>query len=823
MADRESFADIILPVPLKQDFTYRIPAYLVNDISPGKRVVVQFGVRKLITGIVREVHNRKPDRAEIRDIISILDETPVLTPKQINFWDWMADYYMCSTGEVLKSALPAGLKLESESYIIADNAFNLEDIGDKRLKALFSNILRNPGISVKEFLKIRENQNLLGSLRQLIDMGAIRLEEVLRERARIKRVLFVRLKKTQLTAKERDKILIDLSKAPKQSEAMQEIFRLSEIQEGVITRKEIPFTALTRKYGNTTVNSLINKNLIDRISREDLTYNYLTKELALPEKLSQLQQEVLDLINEKFVRKDVVLLHGVTSSGKTEIYIHLIKEVIERGQQVLYLLPEIALTVQIIKRLKRIFGDSTGIYHSRFSDPERIGIYKQTAGKDGKLLKVILGARSAIFLPFRNLGLVIIDEEHETSYKQFDPAPRYNARDAAIKLAMIHGAKVLLGTATPSIESYSNWLSGKYDKVELNERFGQIMLPEILVSDLREARKKRTMISVFSPLLITEIKNALNRGKQVILFQNRRGFSSFVECDECGWIPRCRTCDVSLTYHKYNNSLVCHYCGFSRVIPAACDNCGSKSVVTRGFGTELIEEEISLIFPGVRVSRLDMDTSRQKGSQERIIEDFANQKIDVLVGTQMISKGLDFDDVSVVGIINADQMINYPDFRAYERSFQLMEQVSGRAGRKDIRGKVIIQTSDPGNPLIQHVRNYDYKSMFAEQIRERKLFMYPPFVRMIKISLRHKDISKLEGFSNILKENLKAVFGKRVYGPQAPIVGKISNYHIKDIILKIEKKASFERARKLLREILSETVIKGGFQTGKITIDVDPF
>jgi primosomal protein N' (replication factor Y) len=530
----------------------------------------------------------------------------------------------------------------------------------------------------------------------------------------------------------------------------------------------------------------------------------------------------LESIREKFAKKDVVLLHGITSSGKTEIYFHLIKDAIENGKQVLYLLPEIAITSQMINRLKKVFGRDVGIYHSRFSDAERIAVYNRLSGDPEGEYKIILGVRSAVFLPFSRLGLIIVDEEHENSYKQFDPAPRYNARDSAIVLAKLHGAKVLLGTATPSVETYANCLGGKYEKVVLKERYRNIMLPEIIVSDVIAARKKKIMHSVFTPALIAAMESTFNKKKQVILFQNRRGFSSYVECQACGWIPKCKVCDVSLIYHKYNNSLVCHYCGYSRKLIEKCDKCGTTMISTKGFGTERIEDDIGLIFPGIRVARLDLDVAKSKNSYDKVLDAFGKGEIDILVGTQMISKGLDFENVALVGIIDADQMLNYPDFRAYERSYQLMSQVSGRAGRKDERGKVIIQTTDTSNPVIKYVRENDFESMFDEQISERQLFKYPPFVRMIKISIRNKNHDQLVRESRHISDKLRLAFGNRVYGPQSPLIGRISSYYLMEILLKIEKQSSFSKARGLLKNIIREC---GGNERSagtKIILDVDP-
>ena len=541
-----------------------------------------------------------------------------------------------------------------------------------------------------------------------------------------------------------------------------------------------------------------------------------------PSVFNDSQQQAYDNILTLFSEKNVVLLHGVTSSGKTEIYIHLIRKYLDEGRQVLYLLPEIALTSQIVERLQSVFGDKVGVYHSKFSDSERVEVYMRLKQKDDKKFSLILGVRSAVFLPFENLGLIIIDEEHENTFKQFDPAPRYHARDAAVVLASLHGAKVLMGTATPAVETYANALSGKYGLTKLTGRFGEVLMPQIVVADVRKARQKKEMKSVFTSMLISEIQKTLSDHKQVILFQNRRGYSSFIECDHCGWIPRCEKCDVSLTYHRYEERLICHYCGYSVRIPHHCEECNHTAMVTRGFGTELVEDEIAIHVPGARVARLDLDTSRSKKSYEKILEGFSTGRFDILVGTQLLSKGLDFENVALVGILNADQMLNFPDFRAFERSFQLMAQVSGRAGRKNDQGKVIIQSSDPGHPVIRQVIKNDYAGLYSDQIMERQAFAYPPFVRLIKIVIRGAEKNLTDVAAEELASRLRVIFGRRVLGPQPPLVSRIKNLYLNQIMLKIEKKSSLTKARKLLRETIEGCTDSDDFKKVRINIDVDP-
>lgn len=822
MSKPELYADIILPLPLDQVFTYHVPEEIGNRIASGQRAVVQFGARKLYAGIVRKVHSIDPGIYDLKEIAYLLDEKPVVNEIQLSFWEWMSDYYMCPVGEVFKSALPSGLKLESESCVFPDQDFDPDSLQDKRLNILYKTIQENPGTSIRNLSRIVHRNNILADLRYLVDRHAAFLHEKIHEGKLTRTKTMILLNPALSPEPEFRRALERLSKAGKQEKALTEIAVLSGGKQDKISQHGILQAELTSRYGYAVVKALLDKGFI---MKKEVVIELFKEELVEtkdPEKLSSAQKSTLESIREKFIKKDVVLLHGITSSGKTEIYFHLIRDTIESGKQVLYLLPEIAITSQMINRLRKVFGNAVGIYHSRFSDAERVAVYNHMTGHQEGGYKIILGVRSAIFLPFRKLGLIIVDEEHENTYKQFDPAPRYNARDSSIVLAKLHGAKVLLGTATPSVETYANCIAGKYDKVVLRERYRNIMLPEIIISDILKARKKKSTHSVFTTALIEAIESTISKKKQVILFQNRRGFSTYVECQACGWIPKCKLCDVSLIYHKYNNSLVCHYCGYKRKLIDRCDRCGVTDISSRGFGTERIEDDIKLIFPGIRVARLDLDTARSADTYEKVLQAFGKGEVDILVGTQMISKGLDFENVALVGIINADQMLNYPDFRAFERSYQLMAQVSGRAGRKDERGKVIIQTTDPSNPVIRYVRENDYEAMFSEQIRERELFKYPPFVRMIRISVRHKNPDQLTKGSKYLSDKLRLAFGNRVYGPQSPLVGRISNYYIMDILLKIEKQLSFSKARGILKDIIREGERADWSAGMRIIPDVDP-
>lgn len=636
--------------------------------------------------------------------------------------------------------------------------------------------------------------------------------------------VYVRLKRN-FSEQELNNSLDKLKKAKKQCDLLCELIRLSGYQEGSsiipVSRQELLKESSSSQ---SAIDTLIKKGLVEQVSMPVSRIVSEGEKTVPPSTLSEAQHKAWSSIKNQLEAKDIVLLHGVTSSGKTEIYTHLIEEQLRQGKQVLYMLPEIALTTQIILRLKKHFGASTGVYHSRFSDPEKFEIWKRVAETDPlNGYRLILGVRSSIFLPFTNLGLVIVDEEHDPSYKQQDPAPRYHGRDSAIMLAHIHGAKTVLGSASPSIESYHNAVTGKYGLVELKERFGMIRLPEIVIANTREAYRRKLMVSHFTPELLYAIDNALNRKEQVILFQNRRGFSPYLQCQECGWIPSCVQCAVNLTYHKTINRLVCHYCGYTSNLPHVCGSCSSTGVITRGFGTEKIEDEIKIVFPAARVARMDQDTTRSRNSFDRIIKAFEDQRIDILIGTQMISKGLDFENLTIVGVLNADNMLNYPDFRAHERSFQLMEQVSGRAGRRQKQGIVIIQTSDPAHKIVRQVIRHDYLNMYRNQAEERMAFTYPPFCRMVEISIKHKDRQQLNHFAELLGIELRSIFGKRVLGPEAPVIYRVQLWYIKTIILKIEKEKPSSRAKQLILEAVEKLGKEKGASSLKIAIDVDPY
>ncbi|MGM0407521.1 MAG: replication restart helicase PriA, partial [Bacteroidota bacterium] len=818
------FADVILPLPLKQLFTYSIPDSMQNSIGIGKRVIVQFGKRKIYAAIVHSVHNNKPKDYKTKDIVSVLDENPIVNESQLKLWQWIANYYMCSLGEVFKASMPSGLKLESETKVIY-HAENIDPVKFNSTESLILDYLEKTNIaSVNDISNALNRKDALPVIKSLLEKKAVILEEKLKESYKPKTEIFIGLHESVKTEKQLNETFDSLKNAPKQLDVLMRFIQLS----GKFMKKEsaeVSKTVLIKesKSNHQTIKSLIKKNILTEYEQITSRLDHSASSTKEIKQLSIAQQHAYDAIHNEFEQKQVALLHGVTSSGKTEIYIQLIKEQIEKGKQVLYLLPEIALTAQIINRLKTVFGNRVGIYHSKFNDGERVEVYQNVMSSNTENnYDIILGVRSSLFLPFSNLGLIIVDEEHENTYKQYDPAPRYNARDSAIVLAQIHKAKVLLGTATPSIESYFNAISGKYGFVELITRFQDIKLPEIILTDTRRARKRKEMKSHFTPLLLENIEQSLERKEQIILFQNRRGFAPFLECETCGWIPYCTQCDVTMTYHKHKNELICHYCGYTIPSPKACKACGNTSMITRGFGTEKIEDDIKIFFPDAKVKRMDLDSTRSKFAYENIISGFEMGEIDILIGTQMVSKGLDFDNVGLVGILNADNMLNFPDFRAFERSYQLMAQVSGRAGRKNKQGKVIIQTSNPEHPILQFVLDNKFEEMYKSQMYDRKNYNYPPFCRLINISIKHKKADLVEKSSNQLAVNLKKIFGKRVLGPESPVISRIQNLYIKKILLKVERQRSFEKAKQLLDQQIIRLVTMDDFKTIQISIDVDP-
>ncbi|MDP3644037.1 MAG: primosomal protein N' [Bacteroidota bacterium] len=822
------FADVILPLPLGYRYTYRVPAAFQMRIKTGARVIVQFGKRKFFSALVYKLHQTMPTGGfDIKDIDAILDEEPIISEKQLVLWEWIANYYCCTLGEVYKAALPSGLKLESQTKISLNPEAIIGDGFNDKETAVILLLESRKTVSIQDMNKFLGQQSSFAILKLLLEKNTVIVEEQLRESYKPKLVLSVRLN-PEYSSEEKLSIMLDLlsRKAKKQEQLLK--FFLAETIYGDLGKTEISKKDLLElaDASDAALKGLEEKQVLEVFQKEIGRIDRPQNSELLIKELSEPQQEAHDEILKQFEAQQTVLLNGVTSSGKTEIYIRLIEEQLKIGKQVLYLVPEIGLTTQIITRLKTAFGDLAGIYHSKFNDAERVEIWfnvlNEKSGKTGQQYKVILGARSAIFLPFRDLGLIIVDEEHENSYKQFDPAPRYNARDMAILMGSIHGAKVLLGSATPSYETFFNAKAGKYGLVNLSERFLGIEMPELIPANTQEAYKRKQMRSVFTPELYGEIATALINKEQVILFQNRRGFAPFVQCGKCGWIPKCRYCDVSKTYHKNRSGLICHYCGHATSMAIKCEECGSEEIKPRGFGTEKIEDEIQLLFPEARVARMDLDTTRAKKAYDQLIWQFENGKIDILVGTQMVTKGLDFDHVRVVGVLNADNLLNYPDFRSYERSFQLIMQVSGRAGRKHNRGKVIVQTSQPNHPVIQDVIASDYYRLFSRQMAERKMFRYPPYFRLIKIVVKHQNKDRLDLAALHVATALRTIFNKNVLGPEYPVVGRIQMWFQKEILIKLPRDGKIQDAKSKIMEIINNAKSLPNNSQLIVYADVDP-
>lgn len=815
------FADIILPVPIAKLFTYSVPENMANMLNIGSRVVVQFGRKKSYSGIVKRLHNEKPTY-ETKPIEQVVDQTPIVVDKQLQMWDWMSQYYCCSLGDIYRAALPSGLKLESESKLIYNVDFEAESKLTDKQEMILNYVEQKKICTISEVQSFCKDFNVLPQIKKLLAQDAMFISEELRDSYKPKTDTYYLLPPENRTDKVLGELMDSLSRAPKQLEALMQFITnvggLSKAKNGVALKRE---DAQSKKISIASLTELSKKGILQAEKRKvsRLNTDALTVEDAHP--LSAEQADALNKIEEAWKEKQTTLLFGVTSSGKTEIYIHLIKKCIAEGKQVLYLLPEIALTTQITQRLRRYLGNDLGIYHSKFNDAERVEVWNKLLTTNE--YKVILGVRSAIMLPFRNLGLIIVDEEHETSYKQFDPSPRYNARDMANVLAGLHGAKVLMGSATPSYESYQNAQSGKYGYVELKHRYAGIQMPEIIPIDMREARRKKEVVSIFSLRLKEAIDAALRHDEQVILFQNRRGFSPYIECNQCAWIPKCENCDVSLTYHKNTNQLVCHYCSYTIQLPQTCPCCGNPHLEPQGYGTEKIEEEVKAVFPTAKVVRMDLDTARSRQAYERIIGDFEQNKYNILVGTQMISKGLDFERVSTVGIMNADNMLNMPDFRAYERCFQMISQVSGRAGRHGKRGQVILQTRQIDNPVIQYIVDNNYEANARQQLAEREMYHYPPFDRMINIILKHKNYDTARYAAIEAGERLRQIFGPRVLGPQEPEINRIATYYLQRIIIKIDKQSSPSKVKQIMTDCVNQLLSQEQYKSVVWNVDVDPY
>ena len=815
----EHFIDVIIPIPLKKLFTYSITTSEAKFLKAGMRVSVPFGKSKIYTGIVFRIHNDAPSVYEAKDIHQILDENPIVNEKQLQLWQWISKYYMCTLGDAMRAALPSAFILESETVITKNTKAIDESILKDDEFLVYDALHHQSSLKIHDISNILDKKNVLPIIKRLIEKEAISVEEEVYEKYKPKLVRYVKLHTSFSSEISLQKLLDDLSRAPKQRHVIMTLFSVS-----ASTKKPVKVADLSIESDASVsiIKTLIDKGVLEEYHIQTDRVQYEGDDNESTKQLNVYQEKALDEINQSFDNHNVTLIHGVTSSGKTEVYVKLIEDAINKGEQVLYLLPEIALTTQLVTRLQNYFGEQVAIFHSKYSSHERVEVWNNVLQNSVKA-QIVLGARSSIFLPFNNLGLIIVDEEHEQSFKQFDPAPRYHARDTAVVLANLHQAKTLLGSATPSLESYFNAKQNKYGFVEITKRYNNVLMPDVELVDIKDKLKKKRMKGHFSDRLIEEMTETLKDGHQIILFQNRRGFSPIVECKTCGHSPQCPNCDVSLTYHQYRNQLRCHYCGYNSAMMQDCTACGSQDLDNKGFGTEQIEEEVKQLFPDYKVARMDLDTTRGKYGYEKIITALEQQQIDILVGTQMLTKGLDFRNVKLVGIMNADNMLNFPDFRAHERSFQLMLQVSGRAGRTEERGKVLIQTYNPHHNILQQVSTNNYIDMYNEQMNDRYNFKYPPIYKQIKITLKHKDYNTVDAASIWLAKSLRQFFSEHVLGPESPPISRIRNQFHKNILVKIPKKQSLSKTKEAIIKINNSFSSIKGFRSVKLTLNVDNF
>lgn len=818
------FAEVILPLPLFSTFTYLIPPDMEERIQSGTRVLVQFGRKKFYTGLVTHVHNNKPEY-EVKEITEVMDPTPVVRYPQFNLWNWIAEYYLCSVGEVMKAAIPTGLKPESETFVSLNEDFEIPDefkLSEKQ--ALVMSLLQHQGrmriSDIEATLRIRNATKIVTSL---LDTDIVCIDERVVERYRPRKVTFVTLTIDRDDQEGLHRFFDMVHRSQKQEKMLVTYLDLSDWMHVRNDLRDVTRTRLIEASGCNAgiLRALLEKGILREEKRTINRFNPVERDHEpCPSPLTPAQRAAYDSILQQFRDSHPVLLHGVTGSGKTEIYSHLMAAALRDGNQVLYLVPEISLTTQLTDRLRKVFGNKLIVYHSKFSDSERVDIWKRLLNSNEPL--IVLGVRSSVFLPFARLGLVIIDEEHESSYKQYDPAPRYNARDTAIVLASMHGAKVLLGSATPAIDTYYKATNGKFGLVELSERYEGSVLPDVEIIDMRRQRKEKTVKGILSLPLRRSIHDAVGNGSQAIVFQNRRGFAPMVVCEQCGWVPKCENCDVSMVYHKSSGLLRCHYCGYVRVLPSLCPACGQNSIATYGYGTERIAEEIHAEFPDQRISRMDLDTTRNKDAYQEIIEEFASHRTDILVGTQMISKGLDFDKVSVVGVANADTLLNFPDFRSNERAFNMLEQVAGRAGRRRDKGLVSIQTTKPDDHVLDFVRKHDYKGFYATEIAEREKYRYPPFTKVINIYFKHKDAATVDRLAVMYAQELRKIFGERVLGPEKPFVSRVALWYLQCIMLKVESNASMKKVKDLLHQLYGRLANLPDMRSAMLYYDVDP-
>ncbi|MFC4721338.1 primosomal protein N' [Geojedonia litorea] len=814
------FIDVILPIPLEKCFTYQVTQAEFDFLKPGMRVAVPFGKSKIYTAIVQHSHRIAPEIYEAKDIHQILDDVPIVTQMQLQHWQWIASYYMCTLGEVMRSALPSAFVLESETIILKNKDLV---IGDETLKddefLVYEALHHQSSLKIQDVANILDKKNVLPVIKRLIDKNAVSVEEEIFEKYKPKLVRYVKLSSKYSSEAALKDLLEDLNRAPKQRQVVMTLFSIS-----AQTKKPVKVTELVEESDANTaiIKALIDKDVLEEYHIQTDRILYDGDENEDSKRLNEHQDNTLKDIKETFKDQNVTLLHGVTSSGKTEIYVKLIEDTLQEGKQVLYLLPEIALTTQLVSRLQMYFGEKVAVFHSKYSSHERVEVWNNVLYNSPKA-QIVLGARSSVLLPFQKLGLIIVDEEHETSFKQFDPAPRYHARDTAIVLANLFNAKTLLGSATPSLESYYNAKQGKYGFVELNHRFNNVLMPDIELVDIQDKHKRKRMTGHFSDRLIEEMTETLKEGHQIILFQNRRGFSPIVECNTCGHSPQCSNCDVSLTFHQFKNQLRCHYCGYHMAMQTKCMACSSLELDSKGFGTEQVEEEVKTLFPEAKVARMDLDTTRGKYGYDKIINAFEQEEVDILVGTQMLTKGLDFRNVRLVGIMNADNMLNFPDFRAHERSFQLMVQVSGRAGRTDVRGKVLIQTYNPYHQILKQVSTNNFIQMYEEQMNDRHNYKYPPIYRLIKITFKHKDFQKVNLGADWYAKSLRQVFKHNVLGPEFPPISRIRNQFHKNILVKIPSKQSLSKTKEAIVKINNSFLSVKDFRSVRVVLNVDNY
>lgn len=821
------FAEVILPLPLYSTFTYAIPDEMAAEVQVGSRVLVQFGKKKYYTAIVECLHSNEPKGYDVKPLMAVLDSSPVVRYPQLKLWHWIADYYLCAPGDVFKAAVPTGLKPESETFLSLNPDYEPDETNPFRMSERQAVIVQH--LQEKKRMKISEIEgetgykNVASLVNRLMEAGIVEIDEKVVERYRAKKTTYVRLAFERGDSDRLHECFGLVTRSRQQEKALIAYLDLSGWMSPTGDLKDVERDKLLEVSGVSpaVLRALVDKRIMQVVKKSVNRFGVNSNERPIQlSPLSESQSKALIEITEGFKSHQVQLLHGVTGSGKTEIYTHLIAKTLDQGNQVLFLVPEISLTTQLSDRLRKVFGKRLLVYHSKFSDSERVDIWRRLLTTNEPL--VVLGVRSSVFLPFARLGLIIVDEEHEASFKQYDPAPRYNARDAALVLAGMHGAKSLLGSATPSVETYFKATNGKYGLVTLSERFDGATLPDVEIVDMKEMRKKKEVKGILSSPLRKRILNTLADKKQVIMFQNRRGFAPVVVCDQCGWTPKCQNCDVSLVYHKNLSLLRCHYCGFTRTLPQLCPACGQNGIRIFGYGTERIAEELHEEFSDYRVARMDLDTTRNKDAYQEIIEEFAKHETDILVGTQMVSKGLDFGDVRTVGVLNADTLLNFPDFRSNERAYNMLEQVAGRAGRRREKGSVVIQTVNPNHEVLKYVKAHDYASYYKAEIEDRAKFAYPPFTKVINIFLKNKDAIACDHAAVTLAKAMRQVFGERVLGPEKPFVSRVATWYLQSIMLKVEAGASMKKVKDLLRQITASIAADPAIRTSQIYYDVDP-